>query len=59
MAKVESSKIHCVTQAVLLLNYLETTPEQISPENFYKSRASCQALKDPMLENIVNAYFAK
>jgi len=59
MLKVETPKIHCATQAALLFSYLETTPEKISPEDFYKARTSCRELKDLMHENIVNAYFAK
>lgn len=57
--KVKSPKIQCVTRAVLLYSHMETTPEQISPEDFYHAKSTCQTLKDPMLENILNAYFAK
>jgi diguanylate cyclase (GGDEF)-like protein len=59
MVKARSPRIQCVTKTNLLNSYMETTPEKIGPEDFYQAKVSCQSLKDPMLDNIVNAYFAK
>jgi diguanylate cyclase (GGDEF)-like protein len=59
MAKVKSTKIQCVTKTNLLFSHMETTPEQISPKDFYQAKSLCQVLRDTMLDNIVNAYFAK
>ncbi|GAC18096.1 tetratricopeptide repeat-containing diguanylate cyclase [Paraglaciecola arctica] len=59
ISKATNTKVRCLIETNLLNSHMETTPEQISPGDFYHVQSLCQAIKDPMLDNIVNAYFAK
>lgn len=59
MAKTTTPKVLCLTKTSLLNSYMEINPKQISPDDFYQAQSLCQPLNDPMLDNLVNAYFAK
>ena len=59
MSKAVTTKGRCVIETNLLYSHMETTPEQISPDDFYRAQSLCQTIKDPILDNLVYAYFAK